>query len=49
MRIHRILFGAAVFAAALGAQSQKSVAGTVTEFKSLEIGIKTDAAEAAFI
>ena len=47
MTMHRILFGAAVFAAALAAQSQKTVAGTVTEFKPLEIGIKTDAAEAA--
>ncbi len=49
MKIHRILFGAAVFAAVLAAQSQKTVAGTVTGFKSLEIGIKTDAAEAASI
>ena len=49
MRAHRILIAAAAFAAALAAQSQKSVAGTVTEFKSLEIGIKTDVAEAAFI
>uniref|UniRef100_Q01R03 DUF5666 domain-containing protein n=1 Tax=Solibacter usitatus (strain Ellin6076) TaxID=234267 RepID=Q01R03_SOLUE len=49
MTIHRILFGAAIFVAALGAQSQKSVSGTVTGFKSLEIGIRTDAAEAASI
>jgi hypothetical protein len=49
MRTHRILLGAALFAAALAAQNQKSVAGTVTDFKSLEIGIQTDNGESAFL
>jgi hypothetical protein len=47
--MHRILFGAAVFAAALAAQSQKTVAGTVTGFKAFAIGIQTDSGEAAFL
>ena len=49
MPTQRILLGAALFAAALAAQNQKSVAGTVTEFKALEIGIKADSGEAAFL
>jgi hypothetical protein len=37
-----MMFGAAIFAAALGAQTQKTVMGTVTEFKPLAIGIQAD-------
>jgi hypothetical protein len=49
MPTRRILLGAALFAAALAAQNQRSVAGTVTEFKALEIGVKADNGEAAFL
>jgi hypothetical protein len=49
MKIHRVLLGAALFAAALAAQSQKTIAGTVTEFQALQIGIKSDGGDAAFV
>jgi hypothetical protein len=38
----RVLLGTALLCAALAGQTQKSVAGTVIDFKALELGIRTD-------
>src|SRR5690348_3108934 len=48
MRI-RLLAVAAICAATSAAQTQKTVAGTVTDFKALEICIQTDGGDAAFV
>src|SRR4051794_26727130 len=49
MTINRSLLAIAALAAVLSAQTQRTLSGTVSEFKPLEIGIKADTGEAAFL